>query len=241
MKTIQIEKRGGDVWSPIVAKNSVVEWLLAILFAAGSTWFMMAYHDWWRRKPYSLMTLNESLALAAYYALALAFVPGPLYRFGAIPSRWVAVRRPLGIAGVICAILHVLITLIPLRNKYGWNYLVLQHGDLTALGALSISLALWLLKTSLGSAVQRLGVVRWFRIQWTGVALVPLVLAHFMVLGKIADWLKWFGGHDPKPAPPGTFVAFALGAVIILLRVVDLISHVRIVPSTDGSTKGDKP
>jgi hypothetical protein len=225
---IQFSRRGGDVWSPIATKNSPGEWLAAILFAAGSCAFVMAYHDWWRAKTYSVLTLNESVAHTAYYCIALAFAFGPLYRFGLLPARAVMVRRTFGIVGVVCALLHVLLTLLPLWGKYGWEYLAIKHWDLTALGVANLVLAVWLLKTSLGNSVQRLGADRWFRLQLTGLALLPLALAHFIVLGKVAKWADWFAGRDKLPAPPGTFVIFCVGALVIALRVVDALCHVKI-------------
>lgn len=229
-------KPGDDLWSPIAIKNSPREWLAVAGFAVVSCWFVLVYHARWRAKPYSLLTLNESLAHTAYYCIALAFALGSLYRFGLLPARAVAVRRAFGIVGVICSALHVLLTLFPLWPKYGWNYLVVKHWDLTVLGLVSLVLGFWLLKTSLGDAVQRLGAVRWRRIQLTGLALLPLVLWHFMAAGKIAKWLDWFAGRDTHPAPPGTFIIFCVGAVVIGLRTVDAACHLRM-----GKTDAQKP
>jgi hypothetical protein len=212
-------------WSPVAVKNPVGEWLLAILFAAGSCWLVMAYHAWWRAKPYSWLTFNESLAHTAYYCLALAYVCGPLYRFGLLPARAVLVRRPFGIVGVVCAILHVGVTLGPLWGEFGWNYFLVQHWDLTALGVVCLALAVWMLQTSLGGAPQQMGVARWFRVQLLGLALLPLVLWHFMALGKVGKWLDWFHGVDTKPAPAGTLIIFAVGVLVIALRLVDAVRH----------------
>jgi DMSO/TMAO reductase YedYZ heme-binding membrane subunit len=216
-----------ETWSPIAIKNSVGQWLGAILFAAGSTWFIMAYHAWWRAKPYSVVTLNESLAHTAYYSIALAYAFGPLYRFRLLPAPAVLWRRSLGIVGVACAGLHVLLTLFPLWPKFGWKFLVREHGDLTALGVVTLALAVGMVKTSLGDAVQRLGRQRWFRIQLLGLALLPLALAHFLVLGKISKWVDWFQGRDLNPAPAGTLIIFMVGTVVILLRIVDGMVHAR--------------
>lgn len=185
----------------------------------------MAYHALGRAKPYSLGTLNEGLAHTAYYGIALAYACGPLYRFGLLPSGTVRLRRPLGITGVCCAGLHVLATLIPLRSKFGWDYLTRQHWDLTVLGLVCLALALWMARTSLGNSVQRLGRERWARIQWIGLALLPLALAHFLVLGKFGKWMDWFQGRDTNPVPSGTIIIFAAGVLVIALRVVDAVCH----------------
>lgn len=231
---MSVSQRGGDVWSPIATKNSFGEWLAALLLAAGSCWFVMIYHAWWRSKPYSVVTFNESLAHTAFYCLALAYACGPLYRFGWLTTRPVMWRRPLGMIGVGVAILHVLVSLVPLWGKFGWDYLVVQHWDATLLGAASLALALWMLQTSLGDSVQRLGRARWFQIQLTGLALLPLVLLHFLVLGKIGKWVDWFQGRDTNHMPAGTFIIFCVGIVILALRVADALCHVRIRKAVAG-------
>jgi hypothetical protein len=218
-------QRGGDGWSPIASKNSFGEWLVALLFAAGGCWLVMVYHAWWRAKPYSLGTLNESLAHVAFYCLALAYVFGPLYRFRLLPARWVFVRRPFGIVGVGSAVLHVGLTLGPLWGKFGWPHLLHKHWDSALLGLVSLALALWIWRISFAGSVQRLGRDRWFRWQLAGLVLLPLVLAHFLVLGKVGKWIDWFAGRDTNAAPAGTFIIFCVGVVVIALRVVDALSH----------------
>ena len=229
---------GRGAWSPIAMKNSFGEWLAASLFAAVSCLFVMAYHAWWRAKPYSMGTLNESLAHTAYYCLAIAYSLGPFYRLGLLPARRVHVRRAFGIVGVICAFLHVTVTLGPLWGEFGWNYLAVKHGDLTVLGAVCLALAIWMLKTSVGNAVRKLGQARWLRIQLTGLALLPLVLWHFMTLGKIGKWLDWFHGVDTKPAPAGTLIIFVAGVLVIGLRLADVLCHVRF--QADSATALDR-
>lgn len=222
-----VSRRSAIVWSPITVKNPGSHWFVALVFAVCSTWLVMAYHAWWRAKPYSWVTLNESLAHTAYYCLAIAYALGPLYRFGMWPARAVMLRRPFGIVGVICALLHVTVTLVPLWGEFGWSFLVVKHWDLTALGLICLAVAIWMLKTSLGNAVQRLGQARWVRVQSVGLVLLPLALWHFMVLGKIGKWLDWFHGVDTKPAPAGTLIIFAVGMILIALRLVDGCCHLR--------------
>lgn len=218
-------QRPGTSWAPITTRNSTGEWLVAVVFAACSCCFIMAYHDWWRAKTYSVGTLNEALAHTAFYCLSLAFMFGPLYRFGLLPARMIPVRRPFGIAAVACAIPHVLLSLIPLWPKFGWNHFVVKHWDHTALGVASLALAVWLLTTSFGAALQRMGAARWRRTQLIGLALLPLVLWHFMALGKFTKWADWFAGRDKLPAPAGTLIIFCVGTLVIALRVIDALCH----------------
>lgn len=211
--------------TPIVSKNRPTEWTVAILFAVASCCCVMAYHDLWRAKGYSILTLNEAMAHTAYYCLALAFAVGPLYRFGVLARDVVPVRRPFGIIAVGCIILHALLSLIPLSSKFGWDHFVVKHWDHTALGVGGTILALWMLQTSFGNTLQRLGATGWRRIQLAGLVLLPLAVWHFMALGKLAKWADWFAGRDKLPAPPGTLIIFCVAVLVILLRVVDALRH----------------
>ena len=218
-------QRSEDAWAPITTKNRPREWVAAILFSAVSCWFVMAYHDWGRAKPYSIGTLSEALAHTAFYGLALAFAIGPLYRFGIMPARAVAGRRPFGIVAVICAMVHALLSLTVLRPNSGWDHFVVKHWDHTVLGVLGLVLAVILLATSFGNAFQRLGEARWFRIQAAGLAILPVALLHFMALGKFTKWADWFDGRDRNAAPPGTIVIFCVGVLVITLRIIDIVRH----------------
>lgn len=214
-------------WSPITLKNSVLQWIGAFLYSALWCWFVMGYHAWWRGKPCSLQTFDEGMACAAYYAMATAFTLGPLYRFGLCLKSWVSLRRPLGIVAGIFAAVHILMTFTTQWRNYGWNYICVEHWDMALLGVLSTALLAWLIKTAYPSAMEQNGLERWRKIQVCGLALLPLALAHFVVLGKIPKWMDWFRGVDKHAAPAGTLVVFIFGVVVIVLRIVDFICHVK--------------
>jgi hypothetical protein len=66
--------------SPIILRNSLAEWITAAALCAACFFFMWAYHDWWRAKPYSLLTANECFALAGLFGVSLSLALGPLRR-----------------------------------------------------------------------------------------------------------------------------------------------------------------
>lgn len=202
--------------SPIIMANTCGEWLLAFAFCALVWWFMLAYHDWWRGKPYSLATANEAFALAGVYGLSLSLSLGPLRRLSGGLPRAIRLRRPLGLCAGLCAAIHALLTLLVMNDKYDWAYYS-KHWDLLLLGSLALLLLSALCALSWPAALRRVGEERWRRVQAKGYLCLALVLVHFVVLGKFGKWVEWFRLHD-QPAPPGTLPAFLVGVAPLVLK-----------------------
>jgi DMSO/TMAO reductase YedYZ heme-binding membrane subunit len=155
--------------------------------------FMMAYHDWWRAKTYSLGTANESLALSAVFCMSLALSLGPLRRLFGLRPALVRLRRPLGVWSVVLALAHSVVTLVVMSNKYDWAYFR-AHLDLLVLGISALALLLMLGVTSWPFALRKFGGwVAWFQKRdkpappGTMWAFLAGVLA-FIV--RAADWLR---------------------------------------------------
>jgi DMSO/TMAO reductase YedYZ heme-binding membrane subunit len=67
----------------------------------------------------------------------------------------------------------------------------------------------------------------WRRIQQWGVALLPLIVAHYVVLGKTTKWIEWASGKDPYPGPPGTLLGAAVVVLVLLLRGADWVTRAK--------------
>ena len=203
--------------------NSWREWLVAFGFCGLVWWFMLAYHDWWRGKPYSLATANEAFALAALYGLSFSLLLGPLHRLsGGLPGA-IRLRRPLGLWAALCAAVHALLTLLVMNDKYDWAYHC-KHWDLLTLGILAMALLLVLCTLSWPAALRSVGEKRWRLAQRAGYLVVALVLLHFTVLGKSGKWVEWFRLHD-QPAPPGTLPAFVVGLAALALKAFEVLKR----------------
>jgi DMSO/TMAO reductase YedYZ heme-binding membrane subunit len=124
------------------------------------------------------------------------------------------------VAAVAFAFAHLVLTFFPLSNKYGWAYFSV-HWITLALGAV---VALWLLilvALSFRRAAARIGTAAWHQIQQGGVVVLPLIVVHYLVLGKTGKWLEWFSGKDPHPGPPGTLIGTGIALVVLALRGAD--------------------
>jgi len=201
-------------------ENTAREWGAGLALCVVFFGFMWAYHDWWRGKTYTLATANEACALAGLYGIALAYALGPLYRLHCLGERAVRWRRPVGVAAVGFAFAHMVVPFFPLSHKYGWTYFSV-HWITLALGVVA---ALWLLILAVLSfrrAAVNISMAAWNRIQQWGLVLLPVIVVHYTVLGKVSKWIEWFGGKDPHPGPPGTLIGAGVVLLVVLLRGVD--------------------
>jgi len=206
---------------PIVTRNTIKEWLVAFALCAGFGLFMWAYHDWWRAKPYTLGTADEGLALAALFGLEFCLLLGPLSRLTGAPAHMLRLRRPLGIVATGFACAHILVAVIPLYHEFNVAYFV-RNWVMFLFGLAALLLLLWLSLISTAAALARLGTARWCAIQQLGWLALALVLAHFLVLGKIPKFVKWFQTRD-LPAPPGTFWVAVAGVLVLGLKLADVL------------------
>jgi DMSO/TMAO reductase YedYZ heme-binding membrane subunit len=114
----------------------------------------------------------------------------------------------------------MVVTFFPLSNKYGWTYFSAHWMNL-ALGAIAALALAGLTALSFRHAAAKIGMAAWRRIQQWGLVVLPLIVVHYLVLGKTGKWLEWLGGKDPHPGPPGTLVGAAVVLLVLLLRGVD--------------------
>jgi sulfoxide reductase heme-binding subunit YedZ len=217
-----VENRRPATDSPIVLRSTRLAWASCALAGAAFVFLVMVYHDLCRGKTYSMQTANEGLALAGIFGLGCALALGPLHRLcGGLPRvvRW---RRALGVTAVIFAAAHVLVSLIPMWKEYGGRAYYAKHWDFTVLGIAAMGLLLAIARSSGERALRRMGAARWRRLQMLSFLALVLVLAHFLVLGKVSKWVEWFQERK-HPGPPGTFFAMLFGAFVLALKGVDLL------------------
>ena len=208
--------------SPIVTRNPYWQWIVSLAACAAVTLFMFAYHDWWRAKPYSWGTLNETSAQGAIFGLCVALALGPLARFfPRLFENLVGLRRTFGVSAALFAALHVLIALIPLWNKFGWKYIT-ENPLMVSLGFCAAAIMLVMATISFNGMPARMGAERWIKIQKLGYLAVVLACAHFLVLGKVSGWQEWFRTHN-HPMPPGSLPVCVVAAIPLLLRGLELI------------------
>lgn len=203
---------------PVFA-NPRRQWLVGLGCAATVFLFMWAYHDWWRAKPYTLVTANEAMALAAYACLGLCLALAPVQRLLGLPEAWASQRRPFALAGVGAAGIHVILSLAATPGL-SWLW---KHPLSASLAVIATVLVTALAVTSFPSTAARLGPA-WRRLHLLAVPAFVLVSMHVLVLGKSAKWLAWWQTHD-LPMPPGTLAMAGLGVLVLAIRSIDAVNQ----------------
>ena len=203
-----------------VTKNSAVQWLVSAAIGLAIFWFFMWYHAV-RGKPCCVFTANKCIAIASTFCIGLALALGPLARMFARLDAWLPYRRTLGLTGAYAILAHLALSLFVLNEKFPLKW----YGDYwlcAVFGAAAFVLLAAITIHSYPSGVKRLGRDRWVGLQklaWIGMV---LVLGHVLLLGKAPGWVKWLRTFN-KPLPPGAFTTSCFCALVLALKVVDVM------------------
>ena len=203
---------------PIILRNSTGEWLRAWVFGLFVFQAMWTYHDLWRiGKHYGWPTAHEALALSASYCFAVALLLGPWHRITGLGVQLLRLRRPLGIVGAILTTAHMVIVCVILR----WPLTTNERITSFVFGLLAVCIMIPLIATSFPWALKRFGTLGWRKVQSIAPLLLLLIIVHYLSLGKLPDWIKWFQTFDQpghSVAPGGTFLLTIFCMVVFLVR-----------------------
>ena len=218
------------VKTPVVLKNTLVEWTLALCAAAVGVGLCMVLFKL-RDRPYSAYSFNKAAALTGVALVLTAIALGCVFRILAL--KWaIRYRRPLGILAVVLAITHACLSVFYLSDRYDWGYYA-QNWEALLYGFLALIgfALLWL--TSYAFAHRRIRGASWKRLQNSVYILLGLALLHFGHLGKPRCWLDWL--EHPKGVPPLSLMLFSCMVVIIVIRLLEpLIKGNGTTPENDS-------
>ena len=207
-------KEGRRTSAPIILKNHRSEWIAAILLFAILALFLVEYHRW-RGKPWSLLTLNKGMAIAATLLLALSLSLGPVRRILGLPTSIHRLRRSLALTGAFFMILHLPLSIFFVDRfdpaYFGRYWLSWVFGGAAFLGFGFMA------ATSFPWALKRYGRAGWDRIHGPGILFLVLVAVHIIFLGKPAGWLRWLR-EGVEPVPPGTTIPTIAVLAVLMLR-----------------------
>jgi len=201
-----------------VVDNSAKEWLYSFLLYAAIFMFFMYYHKL-RGKPYSLFTANKCAGIAATLGVSLTLFLGPWSRLSGRYAALLAYRRPLGLTASAFVLVHAVLSLFFLADNFPLKYFS-GHQFSVLCGTVSFLLLAIIAVISNSRSLKRLGYRKWKFVQSLSYLCLTLALLHFVVLGKFANWLKWFRSPD-YIYPPGTMLPFFAGVLVLLLFLVD--------------------
>lgn len=198
--------------------NCRKEWLLSGLLWTLFWTFFMFYHQI-RGKPYSLFTANKCFGIAAIFLVGWSLALGPWVRLGKADQSVLRYRRPVGVLGVISAVIHVVLSLTCLYDRFPISY-YLDHLIATGAGIVTLVVLVSNAAVSNASLAERIGIGTWKAMQRLSYAALALALMHFVVLDKFPNWIKWVKSFDPV-WPPGTVLPFLFGSLVLMLWIGD--------------------
>lgn len=216
-------------------------WKRGIGIAIGVFLFTFCYvvirYNILRDVPFSdipLYILNKNLALTTTVLIGLSFLIGPLatlapHKF----SRYLPLRKSLGLIGFGAGAVHSVISLILLSPRYYAKFYT-TDGALNAIGQFSLLFGVLALVvftvvaiSSLPTMYERLGEARWMKMQHLGYFGYVLVLLHVVVMGA-SGWM------NPQGYAYGFISISLLSALVILI-----VFAMRIIAQVYGHRERD--
>lgn len=196
------------------------QYAVAILVAVGFIAIFLLYLSV-RQGTISLSAFNESLADTTLAILAVILLIGPLCRLYQVFDKWINYRKELGILALLVVLLHVYLSLFPLARGGPLGFF--RAKPLSAFTGLAAFLIMaWLFTISIERVKTRLGVSRWWKMQYRGVRLAtPLALAHVTVL-KYPGWVRWFSQTSEQSLPPLSLLVALFTLYVLMVRLSEL-------------------
>ena len=209
---LRADSPGGGM--PRCFSNPRLHWALSVAALIVLALLMTEYHRW-RGRPWEVFSFNKGLAIAATALLAWACTLGPLYRLGMVGPRLLRSRRPVAVVGSLGVGLHILLVFTFLWDRFGWSWVVENPvsaalGGLAALGLGAMAVTSW------PWAPRRLGMSAWLRMHSPARWILVAAAAHYIALGKPANWVAWARTFD-QPVPPGTTVPTAMILIVVVV------------------------
>lgn len=174
-----------------------------------------------RGYPYSLLTVNKGIALAAIFSIGISISMGPLSRFFVFIQKLLPYRRALGMTGAYMVILHITLSIFFLPEMFPLQWFLDRWPTIIfCLPAFFLLLVISLLSYPAGFKRLVQTKLQFFP-QFVWLAL-GFTLGHILFLGKIPAWIEWFKTFD-TPVPPATLPASIFCIIVLSLKLVDIL------------------
>ncbi len=185
-----------------------------------------------RRGYYDFYIANKAFGSTSLIVIGIVLLIGPLSRLYQRFDTWVSYRKELGIVGFALALVHTIISLFLLPDKFAFasffKFTSINRGLVPFLfGIGSIIIFFILTIMSFDAVIRRMDKAVWWRRQYWGVRAAALLLYLHIVVMKYPGWISWFtkGGSSDlvRPfMPPGSLFAGSFGLFVLLVRLIEL-------------------
>lgn len=202
--------------------NYTKPFFISILF-----FFFFSTYLYLRRGYFDLYIANKVLGSVPVLLIALILIIGPLSRAYQRFDGWVLLRKELGILAVCMALIHGIISLFFLPDKFRPDgYFTSAYFLPFLFGVLGLLSLVYLFILSLEKIIQRIDKKQWWHIQNWGIRIsMVLILLHIVIM-KLPGWITWYtkGGTTELARPymlPGSLLTGAVGIYVIIVRLAE--------------------
>ncbi|MGB3072704.1 MAG: hypothetical protein WBB68_00360 [Candidatus Moraniibacteriota bacterium] len=179
----------------------------------------------------ALYVPNKVLAGVAVVLIGLSFLVGPLTRYFNRFDSWLNYRKEIGIVGGLFGILHGLVSVFLIPEKFTLEGLFSSYSfGTTIAGLIALLIFAALIVISYQAMIKRIGGVRWWFLQRWGIRIGVAALAYHVIAMKWVGWVKWFQVGVPKTpelanpwmAPASLLVTLFL-VWVVLIRLYEAV------------------
>lgn len=171
---------------------------------------------------YELFEINQAVAGTAVFLIGGSLALSGICYFWDFLDSKIIYRKHLGIAGFAFGLVHALIILIPLQDRFSFpGYYFQDASHLLVFSAAVTAVVLFALLTAISNryAIQELGGKRWRLIlRYGGYAGLIFTLIHFGV-NQYPRWISWYQS-GATIWPPISLLEFIFGVLVLALRLI---------------------
>jgi len=169
---------------------------------------------------------NKGLADVSLVILGIVLLIGPLSRLYNRFDLWINYRKELGILAFIIGAVHVYLSMFVLARRGPFG--LYQSRPLVAYtGLLGLVIMAYLFIISFEKIKTKLGVAKWWKMQYWGARITGVTIFAHMAIFKYAEWNTWLGGEPEKIAnpnfPPASLLIAIFISFVLLTRFGELL------------------
>lgn len=204
--------------------EEINRWLksIAISFVI---FFILSLYLFLRRGYYNLYIINKVLGSSAIVISGFTLLVGPLSKRFPYFTKFMTIRKHLGLSAFGLALLHILVSLLQ-QERFPFPTWYIRELIPVTFGILAILLWSYMTYISRIEKIKVLGVEKWKkRLSLAGQLGFLAIFLHLTIM-KYPGWLRWASGQlksSPELAnpsyPPASLFIFIIIVAIILYRI----------------------
>lgn len=222
-----------DVGEPKLQPKQASGYRIAIAIAI-SLWVVVTHYHFVRRGVWNPFTshelnaiflANKGLAISAVLMISISVLLGPLARWFQPFKGYVGYRKEIGLVGGMLAGVHIVVSLFFLPEQFPLSWYA-EHIPALLMGIAALITLIIITVHSTGPALRRVGYRRWKMIQRLVYPTLIFAMAHYMLMGKPANWVRWSQTME-TPLPPGTLVTTVAVVLVLIVRLFAMLPNRR--------------